>query len=517
MQYPIGNQTFSSIIENKQAYVDKTDLVYDLAQRHICFFSRPRRFGKSLTVSTLKSYFKGEKEWFRGLKMEHLEKDWKIYPVLHFDFATGNYKQVDYINEFMRYHLDSWESEYGTQVYTEKIGIRFANVIRAAHEATGQKVVILVDEYDKPLLDVLGTPLEQSNRDILKELYGTFKAADEHLRFVFLTGVTKFSQVSVFSGFNQPDDISMDNRFDALCGITEEELHAYFDDEMAAMAGENGCSKEEMYRLFKQKYDGYHFSEKMLDVYNPFSVINALSKHCLDDYWFSSGTPTYLMRLLDRNKVNMNEMLSHSYEKAYFMDYRADHEDPLAMIYQSGYLTIKGFNPKRREFALDFPNSEVRNGFALLLANDYFKTNHAVRTLVLDIADMLDECRLDDLRDMLTAFFSSIPYSANLQERAWSFESHYHYTLYLIFRLLSSCTTFTEKQNSRGRADIIVENDDYIYIFEFKLDGTAQEALDQIAAKGYAEPYTADPRKLFRIGVGFSSSQRTISDWQIQA
>lgn len=515
MKYPIGSQTFSTLIEEGMVYVDKTDLVYDIAQRHICFFARPRRFGKSLTLSTLKSYFKGEKELFRGLKMEQLEHDWKVYPVLHIDFATGNFKQEDYIEALMRNNLELWETEFGVRTHVGKMGVRFANVIQQAHEATGEKVVVLVDEYDKPLLDVLGLEVEQKNRDTLRELYGTFKAADEHLRFVMLTGVTKFSQVSVFSGFNQPEDISMSSRFDALCGITEAELHAYFDEEMAAMAQKRGVTKEEMYRLFKRHYDGYHFSEEMVDVYNPFSVINALSQQRLDDYWFASGTPTYLIRLLNRDKVNVQEMLGRTYQKNYFMNYRADGEDPLAMIYQSGYLTIKGYDSQFDEFKLDFPNKEVRNGFLYLVFNDYFKVKDNATNIVVNIAKMLRDCRLEELRDTLMSFFASVPYSANMQERAWSFESHYHYTLYLIFRLLSCYTTLIEKQNARGRADLIVENDNYVYIFEFKLDGTAEEALEQIAAQGYAEPYATDPRKVVRIGVSFSSAQHNIAEWQV--
>ncbi|MDO5342091.1 MAG: AAA family ATPase, partial [Bacteroidia bacterium] len=328
-------------------------------------------------------------------------------------------------------------------------------------------------------------------------------------------GVTKFSQVSVFSGFNQPDDISMDKDFDALCGITKDELVSYFDEGIGKMADELKYTKEEMYRRLKNQYDGYHFSEGMTDIFNPFSVLNAMLKKKLDDYWFATATPTYLVRLLDRGKTNMQEIVSKSYAKKYFMDYKADTEDPLAMIYQSGYLTIKGYNEKRQQYQLDYPNNEVRNGFVTLLANNYCDSRNDPQNLVLDINDMLDECRLDDIRDALTGFFASIPYDANYQQRDWSYESHYHYTFYLIFRLLSCYTILTEKANSRGRADIIVETADYVYIFEFKLDGTAAEALKQIEDRGYAEPYAADKRKLFRIGVAFSSEKKNIVEWEV--
>lgn len=515
MKYPIGTQTFKTLIEEGMVYVDKTDLVYNLAQKRICFLCRPRRFGKSLLISTLDSYFKGEKELFKGLKIEALEKEWKQYPVFRIDFSQGGYEIEDNLSKELNKYLTRWERQLGIEKQIDKLGSRFSDIIAEAHRQTGQKAVVLIDEYDKPLLDVLMDPMEEKNRAVLKEFYGTFKAADEHLRFVLLTGVTKFSQVSVFSGFNQPEDISMDSEFDALCGITKDELVSYFDDEIAAMADEMKCTKKEMYRYLKIQYDGYHFSERMIDVFNPFSVLNAMSKKKLDDYWFASGTPTYLMRLLDRKKTDMQEMVSKQYGKSYFMDYKADTEDPLAMIYQSGYLTIKGYNEKRQQYQLEFPNNEVRSGFVALLANDYCDSRNDPQNLVLDINDMLDECRLDDMREALSGFFASIPYNANYQDRAWSYESHYHYTLYLIFRLLSCYTTLTEKENSRGRADIIVETDNYVYIFEFKLDGTAAEALKQIDDKGYAEPYAADSRQLFKVGVGFSSEKRNIAEWVV--
>ncbi|MDO5343283.1 MAG: ATP-binding protein, partial [Bacteroidia bacterium] len=504
MKYPIGTQTFSTLIEEGMVYVDKTDLVYQLAQKRICFLCRPRRFGKSLLISTLESYFKGEKELFRGLEMEKLEKDWTQYPVFRIDFSQGGYDVEGDLKKDIDKHLAQWERQLGIEKQIDKSGSRFSDILAEAHRQTGHKCVVLIDEYDKPLLDVLMEPMEAENRSVLKEFYGTFKAADEHLRFVLLTGVTKFSQVSVFSGFNQPEDISMNSEFDALCGITKDELVSYFDGEIAAMAEEYGYTKDEMYVRLKRQYDGYHFSEGMTDIFNPYSVLNALNVKKIDEYWFASGTPTYLIRLINRHKTNIKDIVSKSYAKKYFMDYKADTEDPLAMIYQSGYLTVKGYDREDFTYTLDFPNNEVRNGFIDLLANDYFHQNGETFSCVLSINKMLKQCRLDDMRDAMTGFFASIPYDANYQERAWSYESHYHYTFYLIFRLLSCYTTLTEKANSRGRADMIVETADYVYIFEFKLDGTAAEALKQIEDKGYAEPYAADSRKLFKIGVAFS-------------
>ena len=514
MKYPIGTQTFSTIIESGMVYVDKTALVYDLAQKHICFLCRPRRFGKSLLISTLESYFKGERELFKGLKIDELEKEWVQYPVFRIDFAQGGFEDSESLKKTISSYLDDWEELYGVESKYDKLGLRFSKILAEAHRKTGKKCVVLIDEYDKPLLDVLMDPVEAQNRAVLKEFYGTFKVADEHLRFVLLTGVTKFSQVSVFSGFNQPEDISMDSGFDALCGITKDELKKYFDGEIRAMAVKMKCTKGEMYRRLKNQYDGYHFSEGMTDIFNPFSVLSAMSKKRLDDYWFATATPTYLIRLINRSKTDIKEIVGKMYDKSYFMDYKTDTEDPLAMIYQSGYLTIKRYEEARDQYALDFPNNEVRKGFVALLANDYCGRRNDTKNLVLDINDMLKQCRLDDLRDALTGFFGSIPYDANYQERVWSYESHYHYTLYLIFNLLSCHTILTEKENSRGRADIIIETNDYVYIFEFKLDGTAAEALKQIEDKGYAEPYAADKRRLFRIGVSFSSEKKNIVEWE---
>ena len=354
MKYPIGTQTFSTIIEEGMVYVDKTDLVYQLAQKHVCFLCRPRRFGKSLLLSTLESYFKGEKELFKGLKIEELEKDWVQYPVFRMDFAQGGFEDSESLKKTISSYLDDWEELYGVESKYDKLGLRFSKILAEAHRKTGKKCVVLIDEYDKPLLDVLMDPVEAQNRAVLKEFYGTFKVADEHLRFVLLTGVTKFSQVSVFSGFNQPEDISMDSEFDALCGITKDELVHYFDAEVEVMAKKFGYTKEEMYLRLKKQYDGYHFSEgswdeesskeEMLDIFNPYSVLNALKSRNLDEYWFASGTPTYLIRLINRYKTNIKDIVSQQYAKKYFMDYKADTEDPLAMIYQSGYLTIKGYD-----------------------------------------------------------------------------------------------------------------------------------------------------------------------------
>ena len=516
MRYPIGVQTFETIIEGNYVYVDKTDLIYDLTHEHICFFSRPRRFGKSLLISTLESYFRGRKELFTSLKMENLESDWLVYPVFHIDFANGSFYRSDDLKNTLDSYLIEWEQIYGKAKGVNVQGKRFQYVLEQAAKQTGQKAVVLIDEYDKPLLDVLGEETEEENRRILRDFYGTFKAADASLRFVLLTGVTKFSQITVFSGFNQPKDISMDRHYDAICGITEAELYDVFSDPIQEMAQELEYTIDEMKAVLKKQYDGYHFSGAMLDVYNPFSLINAFDQMQIENYWYRSGTPTYLARLLEGHQVNMQKLINRAYESQYFMDYRADAEDPLAMFYQSGYLTIKEYDKRDRVYMLDYPNDEVRKGFVLLLSNGYFKGSQQAETdnWVLQLNRMLRRHDLEGIRDAFTTFLASIPYEANKDVRAMNFETHFQYTFYIIFSLLSCYTVLIEKQNSRGRADIIIESDADIYIFEFKVDRPAKEALAQIEERQYALPYLTDSRPVTKIGVSISSKTRTVAEWE---
>ena len=514
MKYPIGIQTFERIRDDGFVYVDKTDLVYKLVtEGRIYFLSRPRRFGKSLLLSTLRAYFEGKKEVFKGLAIEKLEKEWNKYPIFHIDFNGRDFKNPDELGKVIEEFVTKGEKEYGKSDIAMTTGSRFAYVLAKAKERYGRGAVVLVDEYDKPMLDVLDTPMEEKNRDTLKALYGVFKLADASLQFVFLTGVTKFSQVSVFSGFNQPADISMVPKYDTLCGITEGELHRYFTDEIAEMAKENGRSTEEMFQDFKMMYDGYHFSKGMTGVYNPFSVLNALSSQVLESYWFKSGTPTYLVRLMEHFNENMDEMTSRYYSPEEFIDYRADAERPLPMIYQSGYLTIKDYHARRNRYRLDFPNNEVKNGFLPLIASSYLKPRGSMRAWIDDVVDALDDGNVEQLRKLMTSFLASVPYTERRKNDERERERYFHYTFYLILRMISGYTVFTEKEQSEGRVDCIVETPEFIYVIEFKLDGTAREAIDQINAKGYAREYESDPRKLYKIGVNFSSETGTVSDW----
>ena len=377
MKYPIGIQDFEKIITGGYVYVDKTALVYDLVHNgQVYFLCRPRRFGKSLLVSTLKCYFEGKKELFKGLAIDGLEKDWKQYPVFHIDFNGKNFTEGHELENTLRGFVESQEAIYGKDPFHDTLGDRFCYVLKSAHEKTGQRAVVLIDEYDKPLLDVLDQELyitidgqkrklEDWNREVLKGFYSVFKAADADLQLVLLTGVTKFSQVSVFSGFNQPDDISMDESYEALCGITEEELYAIFDEPIKAMAARYKVSEDEMKYRLKRKFDGYHFSPNMLDIYNPFSILNSLSKKILADYWFATGTPTYLVRLLSHCKENMNELTGKYYLPNSFIGLNDCIDSLLSLLYQNGYLTIKDWNMDMDSYLLDYPNEEVRQGLGI--------------------------------------------------------------------------------------------------------------------------------------------------------
>ena len=527
MKYPIGIQDFEKIITGGYVYVDKTALIYRLVtEGNIYFLSRPRRFGKSLLVSTLDAYFKGKKDLFKGFAIDELEKEWTEYPVFHIDFNGENYTLPGKLEEKIMGAVETWEAEYGRDPYKKALGDRFIYVLAQAAKKHGRRAVVLIDEYDKPLLDVIDTEiftsidgekrlLEDHHRNILKGFYSVFKGADEHLQFVLLTGVTKFSQVSVFSGFNQPSDLSLDARYEALCGITEEEMYRYFSEPIEILAKKYKCTAEEMKLRLKRHYDGYHFSEDMTDIYNPFSILNAFDKRKITDYWFSTGTPTYLIRLLNHTQENLNDLTGKYYRPSQFVDYKADVEKPLPMIFQSGYLTIKDYDLQRDTYLLDFPNNEVKNGFVTMIAADYLKSKTDASCWVFDVVDALEIGDLEQFRKLLTSFLADTPYSMRRKETERERERYFHYTFYLLMRMVSCYTVYTEKQQSEGRVDCIVETPAYIYIFEFKLDGTADEALQQIEDKGYARPYETDSRKLFKAGIAFSSETGTVSEFKV--
>ncbi|MDD5979409.1 MAG: AAA family ATPase, partial [Bacteroidales bacterium] len=400
-----------------------------------------------------------------------------------------------------------------------------AAVLKAAHEKTGRRCVVLIDEYDKPLLDVMDTELrvtdsdgnslrlEVYNRNVLKGFYSVFKDADPDLRFVLLTGVTKFSQVSVFSGFNQPDDISMDSRYEALCGITLEEMLEVFHEPIQELAKKYKTDYDGMVEMLRKRYDGYHFSSEMTGVFNPFSLLNCFDKLEMRNYWFATGTPTYLMRLLSHSDKNINELVGKYYEESQFIDYKADVERPLPMIYQSGYLTVKGYNERRRKYLLDFPNEEVRSGFVSILASDYFNSDKTPSSWIDDILDALEDGDVEDFLKKMTSLLSSVTYRFQRKQDAFECERYFQYTFYLIMQMIGHYNTMVEKETSEGRIDCVVECPNYVYVMEFKKDGSAQSALEQIRERGYTKPYLTDKRKVFSIGVNFSSEKGTIEEY----
>lgn len=525
MKYPIGIQSFAQIIEDGYLYFDKTALVYDLVHNgKVYFLSRPRRFGKSLLVSTLDCYFHGRKELFRGLAIDQLETEWLEYPVFRIDFNGNNFRDPNALESTLRNFVANAERQYGKDEFAETIGDRFCAVLATAHRQTGRRAVVLVDEYDKPLLDVMGLPnrverngammtVEEINRDTLKSFYSTFKAADDHLQFVLLTGVTKFSQISVFSGFNQPRDISMDEHYESICGITKDELFLQLDAQISQMATRYKVSADEMKQKLTKRYDGYHFSSHMTDMFNPFSILNAFAEMKMEDYWFRTGSPTYLVRLLATSNNTLDEYTRRYQPTSSFIDYKADKERPLPMIYQSGYLTIKDYDADTASYLLDFPNDEVKSGFVTLVAADYLHQDEDMPSWTLDVVRTMKQGDMQRLEDLFTSFFASIPYSLRDKQGEREKEKHFQYTFYLVMRMISAYTVYVEKQQSQGRLDCVVETPAHIYIIEFKRDASAREALDQIHTKGYAREYLSDPRALHLLGINFSSQTGTIDGW----
>lgn len=508
---PIGIQTFEDIRRDDYLYVDKTAFVWRIANTGKPYFlSRPRRFGKSLLLSTFESYFKGKKELFEGLAIEQIETEWKQYPVLHLDLNAKKYETPDDLIAILNQHLEKWECLYGNEKKDRSPEERFGYVISRASEQTGCSVVVLVDEYDKPLLQALDNmSLLDNYRQTLKAFYGVLKSYDRYLRFVFLTGVTKFAQVSVFSDLNQLNDISMKPQYATVCGITKQELIDTFTPELQKLAETNQLTPEETLHKMKALYDGYHFCEFTEGVFNPFSVLNVFDGYKFSNYWFQTGTPTFLVELLQRSEYDLRTLIDGVEASASsFTEYRVDANNPIPLIYQSGYLTIKDYDKEFGNYLLEFPNDEVRYGFINFLVPFY--TSMANNDQSFYIGKFIQELRAGNYNSLLTrlqAFFADFPYELNDKT-----ERHYQVVFYLVFKLMGQFTD-VEIRSARGRADAVVKTPKFIYVFEFKLNGTAEEALQQIDDKGYLIPYQADGRELIKIGVEFSATERNISRW----
>jgi len=510
--YPIGIQNFEKIRTDGYFYVDKTAQVYQLAKTGSYYFlSRPRRFGKSLLLSTFEAYFRGKKELFGGLAIENLEKEWIKYPIFHLDLNIGKYDTPDSLDKILNEALLGWEKLYGTGQGEETPALRFKGVVARACEQTGRRVVILVDEYDKPMLQAIGNEeLQREFRNTLKPFYGVLKTMDGCIRFAFLTGVTKFGKVSVFSDLNNLDDISMWNEYIDICGISEQELHDNLETEMHEFAEARGLSYEQFRNKLREYYDGYHFTQNSIGIYNPFSLLNAFKRKDFGSYWFETGTPTYLVKLLKKHHYDLERLAYEETDAQVLNSIDSESTNPIPVIYQSGYLTIKGYDERFGIYTLGFPNREVEEGFVKFLLPFYAHTDKVEAPFEIQrFVREIESGDYDSFFRRLQSFFADTPY-----ELVRDLELHYQNVLFIVFKLMGFYTK-VEYHTSEGRIDLVLQTDKYIYIMEFKLEGTAEEALRQINEKRYALPFEADPRRLFKIGVNFAKETRNIERWVV--
>ncbi len=513
MLYPIGIQNFEDLRRNGYVYVDKTSHIYHLTSTGKYFFlSRPRRFGKSLLVSTMEAYFSGRKDLFKGLAMEQLEKDWIEYPVLHLDLNSGRYMSPEDLDVVLDQHLNNWEAQYGVVRKYDDCSARINDIIDAACSRTGRKVVILIDEYDKPIVNNLGNePLTDYYRRTLQGFYSVLKAKDGQIRFGFLTGVSKIGKLSVFSSLNNLKDISMVKDYADICGISEKELHDYFDESVSELGEANDLIKDEGYLKLKEMYDGYHFTPNSVGVYNPFSLLNAFSDREFKDYWFETGTPTLLVNVMKKTSFDVTTLSDNVVVTVDDLSGMQDIiSNPIPLFYQTGYLTIKGYDREFKEYTLGFPNDEVKTGFLKFIYSYYVPANPSEgKTTTSKLARALRGGDPYSFMKTLEALFANTTYQ--IQGDA---EKNFQYAMYIIMELLGEYVQ-AERSTSNGRIDLLLQTGDYIYIVELKIDSTADAALRQIEDKGYAKPFVNDPRKLFRIGVSFSTADRRIEDWKI--
>ena len=507
---PIGIQDFESLINDGYLYVDKTALMYRLVSTgRYYFLSRPRRFGKSLLISTLKAYFLGKKDLFKGLAVEQLEQKWTVHPVLHLDLNTDNYDSKAALDDRIALSLDNWEKLYGRNELEKSFGARFEGVIQRAYEKTGERVVILVDEYDKPLLQAIGDDkLQDTFRTTLKSFYGALKSKDDCIKFAMLTGVTKFGKVSVFSDLNNLKDISLDNRYYNLCGIDEGELHGVFEPYVQRLADSQNITLDKAYSELKRNYDGYHFSKNMVGMYNPFSLLNAFDSLEIGNYWFETGTPSYLVELMQDQDMKLWNITKKLVSSDVLNSVDIATTEPISVIFQSGYLTIKGYKNEYDGYLLGFPNEEVKRGFLRYLIPRY--TSVRPSDTAFEIESFVEEVRGGDISGFmkrLKSFFANTPYDLIKDT-----ENHYQNVLFILCNL---CGLYTKAEfhTSDGRVDMTIETPDYVYVFEFKYNGTAEEAMSQIKEKNYAQPFLASGKKIALIGANFSGEKRNIDEY----
>ena len=513
MKYPIGIQDFEKIRTEGFTYVDKTSLIYKLIKEGSYYFlSRPRRFGKSLLVSTLSAYFSGKRELFKGLAMEQLEKDWKKYPVLHLDLNTDKYDCKEVLEQRLNLFLSDWEEHYGRNINEVSLSQRFEGIIKRIAIKEGMPIVILVDEYDKPMLQAISNKeLQTAYRNTLKAFYGALKSQDKYIRFAFLTGVTKFGKVSVFSDLNNLTDISMDARYQTICGITEKEMHEYFEEGIKFVAENNELTIEETCEKLRKRYDGYHFHQKSEGIYNPFSLLNTFAKGEFGSYWFETGTPTFLVQLLQRDKFYLPDLTEQQVTADFLNSIDSIDESPIPIIYQSGYLTIKDYDKEFQIYTLGFPNEEVEEGFTNFLMPYYMNTgSEGGPMFIRNFVMALRQGKPEAFMKRMQVLFADSDYKI-----VGDAELYFQNAFYVVTKLLGFYVD-VERTISDGRIDMVAKTKDYIYIFEFKYDKDAHAALQQIEDKGYAKPFAADKRKLIKVGVNFSRQHRCIDDWKVE-
>ena len=512
MLYPIGIQSFEDIRRGGYVYVDKTELIYKLAATGKYYFlSRPRRFGKSLLVSTMEAYFQGKKELFEGLAIASLEKDWVEYPVLHFDLSGASYTDMEALNDKIGRQLETLESRFGVVKKYKTFSVRFDNLIECAFNKTGRQVVILIDEYDKPVIDNLDRPeLQDKMRETLRGFYGVMKSKDACIRFGFLTGVTKIGKMSVFSDLNNLKDISMDARYTDICGISEADLKDYFSDSVRELAEANGLSEEECRQKLALMYDGYHFCEDSIGIYNPFSLLNTFDSLKFKEYWFETGTPSFLVKVMKNTSYDITSLSEQEADSSLLTDISSAFLNPVPLLYQSGYLTIKGYDEDFQMYRLGFPNREVKHGFLNYLMPYY--TPVGSETPMMLISRMTRDVRSGNPESFMTrldALFAKTNYQIQ-----GDCEKDFQYAMYIIIELMGEYVE-TERATSNGRIDILIKTKDYVYVIEIKTDSTPDDALAQIEEKGYARPFADDHRKIFKIGVNFSTTNRRINGWKV--
>lgn len=513
-KYPLGIQTFENIVKGNYVYVDKTALAYQMVHENkYCFLNRPRRFGKSLLVTMLQAYFEGKRELFEGLAMEHLEHEWFSYPVIHLDISKGKFYDMASLHATLDSLLADYEAKYSLHVEYEKAyNVRLQNIIKAAYAQTGREAVVLIDEYDAPMHDSMkNSDLQEQIRNAMRNLFSPLKGEERHLRFVFLTGISKFSQLSIFSELNNITNISMLDKYSDICGISRKELVAIFDADIRELATENEMTYDEALSELQHHYDGYHFSGRGEDVYNPYSLFNTLASNEFDDYWFSTGTPTFLIELLQEKHLDMLELDDITATADRFDTPTEKIIDPVPVLYQSGYLTIKAYNHRGKIFKLGFPNTEVKTGFSNSLFR-YYAPDRLGEKDALYAAYYKCLVEHDDMEAFiphLQTFYKKFPYTlVNNNER------HYQAVFYTCLLMLGADVR-AEVPTADGRIDMLLFTKKSIYVFELKYGQSADVAMLQINLKDYAAAFAEDGRKVYKVGIIFSADRRSIESWKV--